>query len=169
MTMSDHKTENVTLEPIGDRLNSADTLGRMLGEIVKALHRQFKKQFNEFAGGQALTVPQLFLLRQLVQSGPSSISDLAEKLNLANSTVSGIVDRLERDGFVSRTRDKVDRRIVYVHLTEHAERFKAQVPEFQKKFLTELLQGVDEVTLQDMLTSFGRLHDLIQRFEKNEQ
>lgn len=150
-------------------LKISDDLGKMLREIVKALNQQFKKQFHQFAGGQELTVPQLFLLRHLVHFGPSSISDLAEHLSLANSTVSGIVDRLERDGFVRRTRDKVDRRLVYVHLTEHAESFRLQVSEFQNRFLMQLLDGVDENDLQDMLRSFRKLHDIIKGFEEKEK
>lgn len=155
-----------------DRLNPdrpvpeiAEDLGQMLGEIVKAMHRQFRKQFNRFTGEKELTVPQIFLLRTLVFKGSVSISELAEHLNLANSTVSGIVDRLERDGFVVRVRDKDDRRIVYVQLTEQAERFKEQVPQFSRKFLRELLQGVDEQTLREMSSSFRQLFELIKRFE----
>lgn len=151
-----------------ERFNAAENLGIMLAEIVKSWHRQFKKQFNEFAGEQKLTVPQIFLLGHLVHNGPSSISDIAENLNLANSTISGIVDRLERDGFVRRVRDEVDRRIVYVQLTKHSERFKEQVPQFQKKFFKELLKGVDESTIQEMLISFGKLNELIRRFEETE-
>lgn len=148
-----------------DRYKTAQDLGQMVGEIVKSLNRQFKKQFHKFAGGQALTVPQLLLLRHLVINGSSTISEIAENLNLANSTISGIVDRLERDGFVSRLKDEVDRRIVHVHITEHAKRLRQQVPEFQKKFLLELMQGTSDQDLQEMLIYFSKFYELIQRFE----
>ena len=152
-----------------DRYNTAQDLGQLVGEIVKSLNRQFKKQFHEFAGGQALTVPQILLLHQLVVNGSSTISELAEHLNLANSTISGIVDRLERDGFVYRLKDEVDRRIVHVHLTEHAKRLRQQVPEFQKKFLLELMQGTSDQNLHEMLVSFTKFYKLIQRFEDKEE
>ncbi|MHB1651948.1 MAG: MarR family winged helix-turn-helix transcriptional regulator [Desulfitobacteriaceae bacterium] len=167
MTNSQDQPDKALLTGSGAEI--AENLGQMLGEIVKALHHQFKKQFHEFTGGQELTVSQIFLLRSLVNRGPSSISDLAENLNLANSTVSGIVDRLERDGFVMRVRDKADRRIVYVQLTERAERLKEQVPQFHQMFLNDLLQGVDERTLYEMSSSFQILYDLIQRFEEREK
>jgi MarR family transcriptional regulator, organic hydroperoxide resistance regulator len=42
---------------------------------------------------------------------------LSEKLGLSNSTVSGIIDRLEKQKMVIRTRSKEDKRVVYVSLT----------------------------------------------------
>lgn len=155
------------IKPVLPKEEIAENLGLTLNEIVKALHRQFKKQFHEFMGGKELTVPQIFLLRDLVKKGPTSISDLAANLNLANSTVSGIVDRLERDGFVKRVRGS-DRRVVYVQLTERAACFKEQVPQFQQKFLNELLKGVDEESQAEMYASFKKIHDLILRFEERD-
>lgn len=162
MTKEQERTGD--FQQVLSRTEIAENLGLTLNEIVKALHRQFKKQFHEFMGGQELTVPQIFLLRELIKKGPASISNLAERLNLANSTVSGIVDRLERDGFVKRVRG-TDRRVVYVQLTERAESFKEQVPQFHQKFLNELLTGVDEKSLAEMYNSFKKVSDLILRFE----
>ncbi len=149
-----------------NQLQVTDDLSQMLGEIVKSLNRLFRKQFHRFAGGQELTVPQIFLLKHLVHHGPTSISELAGNLNLANSTVSGIVDRLERDGYVLRVRDAVDRRIVFVQLTEHGERLRQQVPEFQQRFLRDLIRDLPEQDLAQMLTSFRKLNGLIQTFEE---
>lgn len=166
--MTNDQTKSSDLFLPSSRTEISDDLGQMLSEIVKAIHRQFKKQFHQFAGGQELTVPQIFLLRILVKKGPTSISELAENLNLANSTVSGIVDRLERDGFVTRVRDEVDRRIVFVQLTERSERFKEQVPQFQQKFLNDLVEGVDDKTLKEINISFRKVYELIQRFEEKQ-
>ncbi|CAA7601826.1 MarR family [Acididesulfobacillus acetoxydans] len=167
MTKADERPDK--LSPDRPVPEIAQDLGLVLGDILKAMHRQFKKEFNRFTGESELTVPQIFLLRTLVTKGSISISELAEHLNLANSTVSGIVDRLERDGFVTRVRDKEDRRIVYVELTEHAAHFREQVPRFNEKFLGELLRGVDDQTLREMASSFRQLSDLIKRFEDKDK
>lgn len=45
------------------------------------------------------------------------ISKLAEKMGSANSTISGIVDRLERLEFAKRTRSELDHRVIYVEVT----------------------------------------------------
>jgi DNA-binding MarR family transcriptional regulator len=64
-----------------------------------------------------LTGPQLFLLRELFLGEPRTIGDLSKALELSNSTVTGIVDRLERAGLVERHRDEKDRRVVWIRPT----------------------------------------------------
>jgi DNA-binding MarR family transcriptional regulator len=65
-----------------------------------------------------LTGPQLFLLRELFLEQPKTLGDLSKALELSNSTVTGIVDRLERNGLVTRTRDEKDRRVIWISTTE---------------------------------------------------
>jgi len=158
---------NETVTDGGDRAESAtvEQLARVLGNVVRTLQNHFKGQFYKLAGGEELTVPQIFLLRHLMQHGSSSISELADHLKLANSTVSGIVDRLERNSYVRRSRDNIDRRIVYVQLTSQAERLRTEVPDFQQKFLMNLFAGVAEESLQEMLLSLSKLNELINRAE----
>jgi len=69
-----------------------------------------------------LTAPQLLALQVLVDElraggGGLSLSSLSERMGLAHSTVSGIVDRLERQGLLERRRRAEDRRFVSIELT----------------------------------------------------
>lgn len=73
---------------------------------------------------EELTGPQLFILRELFMKEPRKLGDLAHSVQLSNSTVSGIVDRLERDGLVERKRDEQDRRIVWIGTTDFCQQMK---------------------------------------------
>lgn len=85
---------------------------KLLKEITRTLARRMPGGIH--AG---LTMPQLLTLHELARHhGPMSLSDLSHALNLANSTVSGIIDRLERAGHVRRRTDAEDQRIVRVEL-----------------------------------------------------
>ena len=53
-----------------------------------------------------------------MKKGPLKISDLSKEMGLSNSTVSGIVDRLEVNGHVERHRSEMDRRVVNVSVSE---------------------------------------------------
>ena len=64
-----------------------------------------------------LTFPQATALSVLGKEGPMPISKLAEKMGSANSTISGIVDRLERLELAKRTRSELDHRVIYVEAT----------------------------------------------------
>jgi DNA-binding MarR family transcriptional regulator len=64
-----------------------------------------------------LTGPQLFILRELFTGEPRTIGDLSRAVELSNSTVTGIIDRLERANMVERHRDEKDRRVVWIRPT----------------------------------------------------
>jgi DNA-binding MarR family transcriptional regulator len=57
----------------------------------------------------------------LLQAGPISAGDLADRMGLTNSAVTTMVDRLERAGLVRRSGDPADRRRVVVRPTVSAE------------------------------------------------
>ncbi len=62
-------------------------------------------------------MPQGFLLGMLSRSGKMKVHDLSLKLSMTDSTVSGIIDRLEKNGMVERTRSLEDKRVVYVSIS----------------------------------------------------
>ncbi|WP_206076166.1 MarR family winged helix-turn-helix transcriptional regulator [Marinitoga lauensis] len=47
-----------------------------------------------------ITYSQWMLLGVLMKNGSMKVSDLSKKMGLSNSTVSGIVDRMEKQGFI---------------------------------------------------------------------
>lgn len=53
---------------------------------------------------------------QLLQRGPLTAGELARRTGLTTASMTGVIDRLERAGFVARTRDAKDRRRVVVEL-----------------------------------------------------
>lgn len=83
-------------------------------QVSQHLSQQFRSHF----GKMNLTFPQALALRVLGTEGPMPISKLAEKMGSANSTISGIVDRLERLELAKRTRSELDHRVIYVEATE---------------------------------------------------
>lgn len=64
-----------------------------------------------------LTPPQVHCLMWLGMDGPLSSSVVAERVGCGLPTVTGLVDRLVRVGYVERERDTGDRRVVRVKLT----------------------------------------------------
>lgn len=88
---------------------------------------------------EELTGPQLFILRELFQKQPRKLGDLAQSVQLSNSTVSGIVDRLERDGMVERKRDEQDRRVVWIGTTDICQQMKkAKIETMNREFYAGL-------------------------------
>ncbi len=83
--------------------------------------QHMSRLFREHFGRLHLTFPQALVLNVLGEEGPMPISLLAERTGSANSTVSGIVDRLEKLGLARRERSEQDRRVILVAATEQYE------------------------------------------------
>ena len=90
-------------------------------EILRSyihMTRSMSRRFRRYFGQMDLTFPQALVLTALQEDGEMPISRLAEYTGGANSTVSGIVDRLEKLELVKRVRSDEDRRVIYVALTD---------------------------------------------------
>lgn len=86
---------------------------------TRAKELELEKAFFE-ATDAPLTAPQIYVLHTASQQHPS-MNDLAEAMNCTRSNLTGITDRLEAGGFITRDRSPEDRRIILVRLTEKGE------------------------------------------------
>jgi len=87
---------------------------RSLRRVIRAVDKYSCKLDTELG----LTTPQLLCLYTLAKSSvPLTLSGLAESINLGVSTVNGIIDRLEIKQYLVRQRSTVDRRQVFLALT----------------------------------------------------
>jgi DNA-binding MarR family transcriptional regulator len=68
-----------------------------------------------------LTTPQYQLLLAAASDREMTLGGLSQSLSCSRGNVTGIVDRLERDGWIMRERSQEDRRVIAVRLTEKGE------------------------------------------------
>jgi DNA-binding MarR family transcriptional regulator len=96
-----------------------------VAEFREAL-RRFLRQSERIARQSGLT-PQRHLLLLMIKGAPdgseqSTVTELAERLQLAQSTVTELVSRAEEAGLVERTQSQTDARVAYLRLTPEGER-----------------------------------------------
>ncbi|MFW2532927.1 MULTISPECIES: MarR family winged helix-turn-helix transcriptional regulator [unclassified Legionella] len=87
-----------------------------------------------------LTVPQIICLYEIYEKGIMTLSALSKRVYLATSTLVGVIDRLEEKGFVNRTRDSKDRRIIFIDITNKGKEFVCSSPYLLHNRLNENLQ-----------------------------
>lgn len=87
---------------------------------LASLSRSMARHYRERIAPYGLTQAQFFMLVALYEEEGPSLSALAEKTHLDRPTVTGLVDRLERDGWVERRADPNDRRSFRIFLTVKA-------------------------------------------------
>jgi DNA-binding MarR family transcriptional regulator len=92
----------------------------------RAILRQFLRRTERIARKSGLT-PQRYLLLLMVKGAPdgaeqSTVTELAERLQLAQSTVTELVSRAEESGLLEREQSHTDARVAHLRLTEEGER-----------------------------------------------
>ena len=85
-------------------------------ETIIYLYTESRRLTKGLASQFGLTGPQLTVIKLLETFDNLSLSSLSERIRAQNSTVTGIIDRMERDGIVTRTRSEEDRRVVRVRV-----------------------------------------------------
>lgn len=125
----------------------------------------FKKEHENSFNNFNLTAPQGMLIEILRRYGEMKISDLSKKMGLSNSTVSGIVDRLEKQDLIKRTRSDEDRRVVYVNVTD---KFKNGFQENFKKVEQEFEDIMSKASPEEIDSILNGLNILKNLFSKKE-
>jgi len=75
-----------------------------------------------------VSAPQLNCLITLYENGPMPPSQIAKRIMVKSSTVTGVIDRLEYKGLVKRTRNSPDRRVITIELTEAGGKLAENAP-----------------------------------------
>lgn len=94
-----------------------------LGRVMRRVQNHYKHSLAPYG----LTPPQLFVFNALWTSDGMNLSELSDRVCLDNSTLTGIVDRMETSGLVLRRQDPANRRAVSVFLTPRAKEIGPQV------------------------------------------
>lgn len=115
------------------------------------------KQFRGHYGKMNLTFPQALVLSILDSDGIMPISSLAETTGSANSTISGVVDRLERMGLVKRIRSEKDRRVIYVDVTDEYRRIREERATGVSDYFHNLMKTVSEEEQQEIYNGLKKL------------
>lgn len=118
---------------------------KLMDEIVQRVVRlvaDIRKRQSAMVQNYGVTMLQYTAIQILKDSGPINITRLAKKLHLNQSTVSSLVDRMERDNLVRRVQSSEDRRSVKLRLTDKAYDVTVDLPiapfDFFKGLLTHL-------------------------------
>ncbi|MDK2805636.1 MAG: hypothetical protein PWQ94_800 [Thermoanaerobacterium sp.] len=130
--------------------------------IMNMIHKSMEDEFRELN----ITGPQGMIIGILMRHGKMKISELSEKMGLTSSTVSGIIDRLEKQGMVKRVRSSDDRRVVYVNIDEE---FKKKSKEVFKKIEDKFRDMMNKATEEEHDEIVKGLNTLKRLIESNKQ
>ena len=125
--------------------------------------QHMSQQFREHFGKLNLTFPQALVLTVLGEEGPLPISALAERTGSANSTVSGIVDRLEKLNLAKRDRSQLDRRVIYVRATNQYKILRKKAETNVSGYFDSLLEDLPRQDREDIQRGLSKLEAVLTR------
>lgn len=138
-------------------------------EINEILHaylqvsRQMSEGLRGHFGKLNLTFPQTLVLTLLDSDGPMPISSLAKATGSANSTISGMVDRLERSGLLRRVRSEHDRRVIFVEVTEKYREVRNESESYAISRFSDSISTLTEEQIHQVLTGLNLLQQALEQ------
>jgi DNA-binding MarR family transcriptional regulator len=117
-------------------------------KLVRSLNLESKKIQKEYG----VSIPQLMCLDYLGEKEDfrSTQGNIARYLNLNSSTMSGIIDRLEKKGYVARLPNPSDKRTVYISLTSKGSKLLEESPQLLHHQLSKKLEKLPEDNLKQI-------------------
>ena len=89
-----------------------------LSKVMRKVQRYYESELAFYN----ITPVQFFVLNALWENDGIKFKDLARSVNMDGSTLTGVLDRMERGGFVERRNDPEDRRSLLVFLTDNSKK-----------------------------------------------
>ncbi|MFJ4678405.1 MULTISPECIES: MarR family winged helix-turn-helix transcriptional regulator [unclassified Kitasatospora] len=135
-----------------ERTPAADPITLEVVDLMARLVGLFHREYEEAAAARSLTGAQAKVLA-LLRRGPMPMRHIAQTLSCEPSNITGIVDRLEGRGFVTRESDPQDRRVKLVVATESGRSASTELREslnFAREPLAAL-DGDERARLRDLL------------------
>lgn len=93
-----------------------DCICFQLGKTVRQVSKAYRKEITSYK----LTHGQFFMMVAIMEEEGLLPSALADKTSQDRATITGLLDRLEKDRWIERRSDKNDRRSLRIFLTPHA-------------------------------------------------
>lgn len=107
-------------------------------EIFRTIKRTLNCKFEKIAKQCGFTAPQLNVIFHLYMMPSITLNELSDHMVLTKSTVSGIVDRLAKQGVVKREIPEDNRRIVRLSISEEFKK-NNDICKMKKEFIANLI------------------------------
>ncbi|MFH1681304.1 MAG: MarR family transcriptional regulator [Candidatus Eisenbacteria bacterium] len=128
-------------------------------ERLSQCYQMTQKRARDALRDTGLTQPQFLVLTQIAEEEGIPLTRIGENMLVTGGNITGIVDRLEREGLVKRKRDGKDRRIIRAFFTPKGKKLYTHAVPTYDRFMRQVFGdlGSGEVT---------RLHKTLENLHK---
>lgn len=135
----------------------ADQINEVMPAVIKGFAR---RQANELYKGK-ITLPQFLVLDFLSRQAQSKMTVLARFMDVTTAAMTGIVDRLVRDGYIVRAGTPEDRRIIRVKLTAKGADLVKKINRERRQMVIEVFGQISQAERQEYLKILLHIRDIL--------
>ena len=131
---------------------------RSVGYLVRQTHRAFTRALQARIAPHGVSIGMWYFLRVLWQEDGISQRELSQRVGMMEPTTASALNNMERKGFVRRLRNRTDRRVVNVFLTERGRALRRE--------LLPLAADVNDIAVRGLsVDELGRLRALLGKLQ----
>jgi DNA-binding MarR family transcriptional regulator len=130
---------------------------RSVGYLVRQTHRAFTRALQARIAPHGVSIGMWYFLRVLWQEDGISQRELSQRVGMMEPTTASALNNMERKGFVRRQRNRADRRIVNVFLTERGRALRRELLPLAAAVNEAALRGVSADELGRLRALLGKL------------
>jgi DNA-binding MarR family transcriptional regulator len=124
-----------------------DRLIFLISKVCQKLIINLQRAFSE--SGVEVTPIQVMLLFFLQKNNGLSLTQISQGLMLENPTVTGLIDRLEKSGYVKRSDHPNDRRVYLIYLTEKGRKVANKALPIVKNLNEQIKEGYSKGEIEN--------------------
>jgi len=130
--------------------------GFLMSQIGRVSGRIWERLLKE-CGVDAFNGAQGRILYVLWDHEKLTITEIAKLTSMANTTLTSMLDRMETEGLVKRTHDKVNRRQIFVSVTEKAKGYQEQYEKICNNMNDIFYKGFSETEVEKFENKLRRI------------
>ena len=130
-------------------------------EIARLVPKLLRGLRAGFIAAPQVTTSQMVTLIRIYEKVTTRVGILSKELHVSAPTITGVVDRLLRNGYLRRTHDKQDRRVVNVELTDKGRGLVEHILSEINKRWYRILIHLSEKEREDYLRILKRIVDVL--------
>lgn len=142
-----------------------DKIDENVAEVEMYLRRidyTIRKKGREIIAEANITIPQFQALQILIHNEKLTIGELSQKMALACSTITDLIDRMEKAGLVIRRRSEKDKRVVIVEVLPNGYDILEKVLKKRREYLKGKMSDYDLERMEVLRCELENLHEAIE-------
>lgn len=132
-------------------------------DLLRNVSTMLKKRGRDIISQFEITPPQFDALLVLREYGELTMGELCQKMFLACSTATDLIDRMERNQLIERVRDTADRRVIRLKVLLKGTKVIDDVLDARRNHLATILSEIDLADKDRLIHALEQLNYLMSR------